>query len=343
MKFDRYHLSTNEGSNCKDNPPPPPPPRTLLITMNNNKTDFSLLQRHAPFRHSYAFYTASFSTSVIMAIASPVSGVGNALVLVAIWRNAILRTPSYILIAGLAFTDLCTGLITEPFYVALSLIFLANPKFVIVHNRPMTYRVIGAISSFSAKYFYQVSLLMVTLMSVERWLHMSRRSVMTGRRACFAVALLFLIAIPLVLFGFELVSGLVYYATSISLLLVCITVTSFTYFKIFRIIRRHQQQIHATSLSQDFAQPAINFDKYKKSIVSILYILFIFYLGYLPLTISFVLLLVLRHEFSVLLITVSTMLVFLSSALNPLLYLGRMKDIRDEVKRLVKRIFHKDN
>ncbi len=309
--------------------------------MYNNMTNYSLPS--GPFRHSYAFYTVTFSISVTIAILSPVAVVGNALVLVAIWRNLILRTPSYILIAGLAFTDLCTGLITEPFYVASSLIFLLKPQLIIVQNPPTFYRVFGIITSISSKYFYQASLLMVTLMSVERWLHMSRRSVMTVRRACFFVIIQFIIAIPLVLFGHELVSALAYYATSISLLLVCIIVTSVAYFNIFRIIRRHQQQIHGNASSQNFAQPAINIDKYKKSIFSILYILSVFYLGFLPLTISFVLVVVLKRKFPVLLLEVSSMLVLLSSSLNPVLYLWRMKDIRDEVKRLIKRIFHRDN
>ena len=37
------------------------------------------------------------------------------------------------------------------------------------------------------------------------------------------------------------------------------------------------------------------------------------------------------------------MFMFLSASLNPLLYLWRMKDIRNEVKLLVKKILHKEN
>lgn len=179
-------------------------------------------------------------------------------------------------------------------------------------------------------------------MSVERWLHMSRRSVVTVRRACFVVTILFGIAIPFVLFGSGmLVGALVYYAIGISGLLLCIIVTSIAYFKIFRIISRHQQQIHANAIAQSFAHQAIDFVKYKKSIFSILYILVVFYLGYLPLTISFVLN-VLRSD-SPVYDAVITLLLYSSSSLNPLLYLCRMKDIRDEVNRLIKQIFHKDN
>ena len=46
---------------------------------------------------------------------------GNALILAAIWRNPSLRTPSYFLLAGLAFTYFCTGLLSQAFYVMYKL------------------------------------------------------------------------------------------------------------------------------------------------------------------------------------------------------------------------------
>ena len=44
-----------------------------------------------------------------------------------------------------------------------------------------------------------VSALIITPMFVERWLHMARRSLVTGRRAGFLVAILLLLPIPLAL------------------------------------------------------------------------------------------------------------------------------------------------
>ncbi len=67
-----------------------------------------------------------------------------------------------------------------------------------------------------------------------------------------------------------------------SLVLFCVIVASVAYFKVFRIIRGYQQQIQ-DNMSQNAAQLAINFAKYKKSVFTILYILSIFYIGYLPL------------------------------------------------------------
>lgn len=44
------------------------------------------------------------------------------------------------------------------------------------------------------------------------------------------------------------------------------------------------------------------------------------------------------NDVSLLVFNMSVVLAFLSSSLNPSLYLGRMKEIRDEVKRLVNKI-----
>jgi len=49
------------------------------------------------------------------------------------------------------------------------------------------------------------------------------------------------------------------------------------------------------------------------------------------------------NEFISLFLTIATILVYLYPLLNPLLYLRRMKDIRDEVKQLVKKIFLQSN
>ena len=101
-------------------------------------------------------------------------------------------------------------------------------------------------------------------MSIERWLHMSRRSLLTVRRVSFIVAVLLLLMLPSAIFlhGLEI----------ILLVMFCVIVTSVAYFKVFRIIGRHQQQIQASMSFQNVAQPAFNFVKYKKSVYTILYI-----------------------------------------------------------------------
>ena len=294
--------------------------------------------------YSYDFYKVTLPMLVAVAILSPVAVVGNGLVLAAIWRNGSLRTPSYILLAGLAFTDFCTGIISQPFLVANELVdsLIKLSDRTASSSVHLTTRIIGD-SCF--EYFFNLTLLVVTFMSIERWLHMSRRSLLTMRRLHRIMAVLLFIPVPFVVYRFQKTTTFAYLFASVAFVLLCLSVTSVAYFKVFRIIRRHQQQIRSNESSPGFSQPAINFAKYKKSVLSILYIVVVFYTGYFPMAITLGLVMVYRKNCNMIFLFfyVSIALVFLSSTLNPLLYLWRMKDIRQEVRKLVKRIFCKDN
>ena len=286
--------------------------------------------------------TGSFSTlsvvrcssAIFIAILSPMAVVGNTLILAAFWRNPSLRTPSYILLAGLAFTDFATGLLTQPAFVANELI----PS---VYFEPTVRKHLTVVGISFSIFFSSCTMLLVTLMSIERWLHMSRRSWITVRRTYISTAVLTVVPLPLtVSYAIEITRrnrpGPEINTAFLILALLCLTVTTLAYLKLFRIIRRHQQQIHANELFHNFGQPSIDFIKYKKSVFSILYVLIVFYVGYLPMSISLVLILFLSdREFIMYFSNVSI------PTLNPLLYFWRMKDIRDEVKHLVKRIMCK--
>ena len=120
-----------------------------------------------------------------------------------------------------------------------------------------------------------------TITAVERWLHMSRRSLLTVRRV---VTLQVTFALILIVF-FASVIYFWYYTTKFLKLFItvfvfgailCIFITQvFAYFKVFRIIRQHQSQIQTN-------QNVIDIEKYKKSVFTILYILMMFLLSYVP-------------------------------------------------------------
>ena len=290
--------------------------------------------------HSLSSYIViTWSASITVAVLSPVAVVGNALVLAAIWRNASLRTPSYLLLAGLAFTDLSTGLISQPFYAAMEFIKLSGIRY---------NRTVAAIATGSATYFIHITTSIISLMSIERWLHMTRRSLLTVRRVYSTLTILYLIMLPFPICSelsiFYYKSGL--QIASVSYILACLIVTSTAYTKVFRIIRSHQRQIQSNYLSRPSVQPAINIAKYRKSVYTVLYILAIFYVSYTPAVIPFGLSVTLANDYDNLkksLLDLSLMFMFLSSSLNPFLYLWRMNDIRNEVTTLVKTIFRKDN
>ena len=273
---------------------------------------------------------ATFASYIIIAILSPVAVAGNALILGAIWRKTFQRTPFHILLSGLAFTDLCTGLISQPLMAGRYFLHLSIPRTSIA--RPVILMVIKTMGNISAVYFVAMTLLIMTLMSIERWLHMSRRSLVTSRRGCFTVAVVLLIPVPLAVFkGVIIIKGTSdrqLNTTIGTFMLFCYLTTCVAYFKVFRIIRQHRQQVQGNQSSQNCGQPAINLAKYKKSVVTILYILALFSFCFLPVIVC----LVVPHVDES--VSLSLMLLFLSSSLNPCLYLWRMNDIRNGVKEL---------
>ena len=283
------------------------------------------------------YYTAIFSTSVLIAVSSPVAVVGNALILAAIWKKTFVRTPFHILLSGLVISDLCTGLIAQPFVVTVNLIQLTQPK---VCKIPKLFLALFGMGNGSATYFISITILFITLISIERWLHMYRKSLVTAHRGHLTVATVLILPIPLVAVRlFSDVKHEIYsrevYSTILALMILCFVITSFAYFKVYQIIRHHQQQVQADDTSQNFGQPAIDLAKYKKSVVSILYILLLFSVCFLPFVVtSGTHLFVGENSELGVAFSVSMLLIFLSSALNPGLYLWRMNDIRKGVKQL---------
>ena len=254
------------------------------------------------------------------------------MILAVIWKKTFARTPFHILLSGLAFTDLCTGLIAQPLYVTVNLIYIARKDY------DSNIMVIDTISVSIGIYFIATTILLITLMSIERWLYMSRRSSVTSRRGCLTVIIILVIPIPSVMFRVVADDS---YSNSmrvaiIATMLVCYLTTSFAYFKVYRIIRNHQQHVQANEASQNYAQQAINLAKYKKSVTTMLFILALLSFCFIPFVVSSGIIISQDQQGIETYVAdgMSVILIFLSSALNPGLYLWRMNDIRHGVRQL---------
>ena len=308
---------------------------TSFFSPDNVSTPCSL---DATRRECDACKHAIFVGYIVIVILSPVAVVGNALILAAVWKKTFQRTPFYVLLSGLAFTDLCTGLISQPLIGAPSVLYPVNTRVFV--TRTGLIKTVSTVGFVSALYLGIIALLIITLMSIERWLHMSRRSLVSPRRVLITFIMLFLIPIPLVVFSalnFTTPerSRRDWRATIAVLMLFCYSSTSVAYFKVFRIIHQHQQQVQGNQSSQNFGQPAINLARYKRSVVSILCILAVFSFCFLPMIITLaVTAQVGSNPHSSAAYVVSLAVLFLSSSLNPGLYLWRMSDIRIGVKQL---------
>ena len=273
------------------------------------------------------FYQSNLASCVVSMLLAPMAVIGNAFILAAIWRNPSLRTPSYVLLAGLAVTDFCTGLLSLPFF--------AVHKIAEIPESLKASCIAGLVTESVGLYFSSLTLVVITLIAVERWLHMSRRSLLTVRRVIIVYITCVLLLIPLVacqmynrfypnlaftrlIFIYFLSGG------------ICVGITAFAHFRIFQIIRQHQNQVQTNEIS-------VNMAKYKKSILTILYILAAIVLSYVPficckLVIRFG---ELNEMSSRMVLNSSTVVVFSSSFVNPLQYYWRIKAIRDTVRRII--------
>ena len=114
-------------------------------------------------------------------------------------------------------------------------------------------------------------------------------------------------------------------------MLLCYLITFFAYFKVYRIIRQHQEQIHEDQ-SQSLERSTINLAKYKRSVKSVLYIFTFFSVTFFP--VFAVVAFMLTREYIPCLEAIALVVCFLSPSLNPALYVWRMNNIRNQVKNL---------
>ena len=108
----------------------------------------------------------------------------------------------------------------------------------------------------------------------------------------------------------------------------CFVPRAFAYYKVYRIIRQHKNQIQNN-------ENVIDMEKYEKSVFTILYILALFLFSYVP-YVCFLLVVNILEIFgtksSSAAFNVCGAIVFFSSFVNPLLYYWRIKDIRQSVE-----------
>ena len=284
-----------------------------------------------------------FASSIVFLILSPVAVVGNALILAAIWKRTFQRTWLHVLLSGLAFSDFCIGLIVQPLLALCYFLFLDESGVVNAPKHLNAYIIITYVGFMSGTFFSNVELILITLLSIERWLHMSRGSLMTPRRRCLAVALF--LVVPALLLVSNAVQHLRLRKVDVALTIInvvvivlCYLITSFAYYKLYRIIRQHQQQVQGNQSSQNFGQPAINLAKYKRSVKSMLYIFALFSVTLTPVVVGIAFLLRRAENLSCLeasaVFYASLSICFLSPSLSPALYLWRMNELRDGVKSL---------
>ena len=270
---------------------------------------------------------------------------GNVLILVALRNVSSIHPPTKLLFRCLAITDLCVGLLGQPLYIYFWCITISLDN----GNRIVE---LVYVYLFIIRVLVAVSILTAAAISVDRLLALllglRYRPVVTLRRVRVVITCVWFIAVSnaslycvaSILFHYE--SLLASWWTYRAFIIFSIIVSTFSYTKIFFTLRHQQAQVrdHVQPEQSSRVRSVLNIARYKKTVYSVAWIQFAMLACYGP---NIVMAFLwnfgnIDHSTEVMVAgEVSLCLIFLNSSLNPVLYCWRIKDIRQEVKNLIRK------
>ena len=257
----------------------------------------------------------------------------NALVLAAIIRTPSIRSTHMIMLCSLAVSDLLVALIVQPIYIAHQ---LTADLGVVYH----LWRLLGPSLCI-------VSLLTITAITVDRFLalhyHMRYATLVTESRVKYTLISIWLITILISVI--DVWNELVYQFTLGSVTAISLAFFTFSYIRIYRIVRRHQLNINAQQLAMQSSNAGNNLNihvaRFKRSAINT----FVFYIAliicYLPmcvlLTFFGLSFMFWPREWEY-----ATTLVFFNSCINPFLYCWRLRELRTAVVKTARKMLCKE-
>ena len=268
------------------------------------------------------------------------STLGNTLILVALRNVSSIHPPTKLLFRCLAITDLCVGLLGQPLYVYVKYITISLD----IGNRIVE---LFYVFVFIIRVLLAVSILTSAAISVDRLLALllglRYRHVVTLCRVRVVIACVWFIAVSNA--SLYSVASILFHTswwTFRALVIFSIIVSTFSYTKIFLTLRHQQAQVrdHVQPEQSSRVRSVLNIARYKKTVYSVAWIQFAMLACYGPyIVMSFVV------EFGNVGYSTEVMIAgevflcffFLNSSLNPVLYCWRIKDVRQEVKNLIRK------
>ena len=262
------------------------------------------------------------------AICSFPAAFGNGIILIVIWRTPSLHSPSNMLLFGLALTDFLVGLVTQPLKVASTVMYLVSDE-----EGPITlaFDVLSVVSSAS-------SFMIATAISVDRYLvfylHMRYQAIVTKKKVVMVIILCWFFS---AFFGFMWTQNTIaYYFIGIATFLISFTVIILMYFKIYRVVRRHQAQIQSqvrVGIGREASSP-LQFARFRKSAINTFYVCFILFLCFSPYAcVAVVIQFTGQSLTKFVALQYTGTVTFINSSLNPVVYFWRLPEMRKAIKR----------
>lgn len=280
----------------------------------------------------YIRWTFIASSTVNSLLAIPAT-LGNAVVLITIFKNQSLHTPSNCLLFSLAVSDLGVGLIVQP----LSAVYKISE----MKENFQSYCIAGLGSEVLAFTFAATAFITIAAISVDRYLaihlHLRYQELVPVSRVIKVV--IFVWIFGLVLSAFRLFCSGNCQALVIVLVLVfsfILLATVISYIKIGQAVRRHAMQINPEKTANPLhnrIMSCVHMSQMKKSVITMLYVVGTYVLCFVPYMIALAVC-VLREwdPFSRGFLNVVFPIAFLNSTLNPLIYCWRIRNLRQLAK-----------
>lgn len=275
--------------------------------------DENLMTRHA----------SNLITATINAVCSSFAVVTNFLVVFVIARSTALHTPSNVLMASLACSDLLVGMVVQPCYVVFRL-YENISHFV----PPCLLRIVYSESFWVC---YGVSFLTLSTISIERYialcLHLRYKELVTTQRVLMVAVIIWVMDIAMTFMEWIAQSKLLRNCQA-ALLLFCLLVTFATHLKIFLILRRHQRQINSINRMSSKRK---NFQRQTRLAVSVSYIVVIYITCNIPVLFVMVYNFAGGHFNNLNVFSWTETIAFVNSSINPVICCWRNRGIRREV------------
>ena len=238
----------------------------------------------------------------------------------------------------MAVSDVGVGLLVQPLYVAITVLLKENSHGTYLVKLEYAYFIAG-------NFMCAASLIGVTALAADRFLaihlHLRYHEFVTYNRVVFVVILIWVFS---AIIGFLLLWNVSVGFSSVTIIaIVCLVVIALFYLKIYLAVKYHTEQIAAIQASDGGEineQKQRNAEKQKKAAITIFCVYLVLVVCYLPnLVLTCIKLADDKFTISEYLFVLNDLLVFLNSALNPLIYCWKMKHIRHAVKNILVNIF----
>ena len=270
------------------------------------------------------------TSMVLDTLISITATIGNLLVLLTIWRSPRLHSPSNTLLFGLALSDRCVGVVSEPLEVEFQAVLFNN-------SGKITFCTLTKVRNLISVFLTLVTLLTVTAMSVDRYLaiylHLRYEQLVTVKKTRKVILCLWLISsLPSVIMAFD--QAMTSYLVMTLIIAVCLVIISFVWIKIYQVVRHHQAQIQD---QMGIASQSFNMTRFRNSAINTILVFLIVLVCYTPLLVSNICFVANVIPLNVVLLEICYIFVLLNSSLNPFVYFWRQRDLRAQTKQLVMR------